>query len=59
MIELFSDYVLHFERYFILSRQSMLVIQWCLTGLALLYVVSFHPKVSRRHLFFMQASFSG
>ncbi|MFB6497595.1 hypothetical protein [Bacillus haynesii] len=52
MIELFSDYVLHFERYFILSRQSMLVIQWCLTGLALLYVVSFHPKVSRRHLFF-------
>ncbi|PAC99623.1 hypothetical protein QNH18_08350 [Bacillus paralicheniformis] len=52
MIELFSDYVLHFERYFILSRQSMLVIQWCLTGLALLYVVSFHPKVSRRRLFF-------
>jgi hypothetical protein len=44
--------VLHFERYFILSRQSMLVIQWCLTGLALLYVVSFHPKVSRRRLFF-------
>jgi len=30
----------------------MLVIQWCLTGLALLYVVSFHPKVSRRRLFF-------
>ncbi|MCI4125932.1 hypothetical protein [Bacillus haynesii] len=52
MIELFSDYVLHFERYFILSRQSMLVIQWCLTGLALLYAVSFHPKVSRRSLFF-------
>ncbi|MCY8008343.1 hypothetical protein MOJ76_08485 [Bacillus haynesii] len=52
MIELFSDYVLHFERYFILSRQSMLVIQWCLTGLALLYAVSFHPKVSRRRLFF-------
>ena len=52
MIELFSNYVLHFERYFILSRQSMLVIQWCLTGLALLYAVSFHPKVSRRRLFF-------
>ncbi|MFC8148442.1 hypothetical protein ACFUP3_01820 [Bacillus paralicheniformis] len=52
MIERFSDYVLHFERYFILSRQSMLVIQWCLTGLALLYAVSFHPKVSRRSLFF-------
>lgn len=30
----------------------MLVIQWCLTGLALLYAVSFHPKVSRRRLFF-------
>ena len=30
----------------------MLVIQWCLTGLALLYVVSFHSKVSRRRLFF-------
>lgn len=30
----------------------MLVIQWCLTGLALLYAVSFHPKVSRRSLFF-------
>jgi len=52
LIELFSNYVLHFERYFILSRQSMLVIQWCLTGLALLYAVSFHPKVSRRRLFF-------
>ncbi|MEC1260712.1 hypothetical protein P9D34_09675 [Bacillus swezeyi] len=52
MIELFSDYVLHFERYFVLSRQSMQVIQWCLTGLALLYAVSFHPKVNRRSLFF-------
>ncbi|MEC1367458.1 hypothetical protein P9D30_13330 [Bacillus licheniformis] len=52
MIELFSDYVLHFERYFVLSRQSMLVIQWCVTGLVLLYAVSFHPKVCRRRLFF-------
>ncbi|MEC0485416.1 zf-HC2 domain-containing protein [Bacillus glycinifermentans] len=52
MIELISDYALHFERYFLLSRQGISIIEWCLTGLALLYAVSFHPKVNRRNAFF-------
>lgn len=34
MLELFSHYVLHFERYFILSRQSTLLIQWSIVVLA-------------------------
>ncbi|WP_197089466.1 hypothetical protein [Bacillus glycinifermentans] len=55
MIELISDYALHFERYFLLSRQGISIIEWCLTGLALLYAVSFHPKVNRRNAFFMPA----
>lgn len=40
MLELFSHYILHFEQYFILSRQSVLIIQWSIVGLAALYALN-------------------
>ncbi|MDR4434212.1 hypothetical protein [Bacillus tequilensis] len=53
VLELFSHYVLHFERYFILSRQSTLLIQWAVVVLAGLYVVVHHPKINRCRTMFL------
>lgn len=53
MLELFSHYVLHFERYFILSRQSTLLIQWAIVVLAGLYVLVHHPKINRYRTMFL------
>ncbi|MEC1633319.1 hypothetical protein P9D98_01120 [Bacillus mojavensis] len=52
VLELFSHYVLHFERYFILSRQSTLLIQWSIVALAALYILAYHPKINRYHTLF-------
>ncbi|MCY8856828.1 hypothetical protein [Bacillus atrophaeus] len=52
MLELFSHYILHFERYFILSRQSVLIIQWSIVGLAALYALTYHPKINQRAALF-------
>lgn len=53
MLELFSHYVLHFERYFILSRQSTLLIQWSIVVLAGLYLLGHHPKINRQRTMFL------
>lgn len=53
MLELFSHYVLHFERYFILSRQSTLLIQWSIVVLAGLYLLVHHPKINRQRTMFL------
>lgn len=53
MLDLFSHYVLHFERYFILSRQSTLLIQWSIVVLASLYLVVHHPKINRCRTMFL------
>lgn len=53
MLELFSYYVLHFERYFILSRQSTLLIQWSIVVLAGLYLLVHHPKINRYRTMFL------
>ncbi len=53
MLELFSHYVLHFERYFILSRQSTLLIQWSIVVLAGLYLLGRHPKINRYRMMFL------
>lgn len=52
-MELFSYYVLHFERYFILSRQSTLLIQWSIVVLAGLYLLVHHPKINRYRTMFL------
>ncbi|WGV96945.1 hypothetical protein QI003_07950 [Bacillus stercoris] len=53
VLELFSHYVLHFERYFILSRQSTLLIQWSIVVLAGLYLLVHHPKINRQRTMFL------
>ncbi|MCY7834427.1 hypothetical protein MOD54_10410 [Bacillus spizizenii] len=53
VLELFSHYVLHFERYFILSRQSTLLIQWSIVVLAGLYLLGRHPKINRYRTMFL------
>ncbi|MCY8721978.1 hypothetical protein P8850_11010 [Bacillus inaquosorum] len=53
LLELFSYYVLHFERYFILSRQSTLLIQWSIVVLAGLYLLVHHPKINRYRTMFL------
>ncbi|USP96971.1 hypothetical protein [Bacillus vallismortis] len=53
VLDLFSHYVLHFERYFILSRQSTLLIQWAIVVLAGLYVLVHHPKINRYRTMFL------
>lgn len=53
MFELFSHYVLHFERYFVLSRQSTLLIQWSIVVLAVLYLLVHHPKINRQRTMFL------
>lgn len=53
MLELFSHYVLHFERYFILSRQSTLLVQWSIVVLAGLYLLVHHPKINRYRTMFL------
>ncbi|AWM16786.1 hypothetical protein MOB40_08850 [Bacillus inaquosorum] len=53
LLELFSHYVLHFERYFILSRQSTLLIQWSIVVLAGLYLLVHHPKINRYRTMFL------
>ncbi|OIR63363.1 hypothetical protein BLL41_03030 [Bacillus sp. FMQ74] len=53
VLELFSHYVLHFERYFILSRQSTLLIQWSIVVLAGLYLLVHHPKINRYRTVFL------
>lgn len=53
MLELFSHYVLHFERYFILSRQSTLLIQWSIVVLAGLYLLVHHPNINRYRTMFL------
>ncbi|MEC2403123.1 hypothetical protein ABES35_19875 [Bacillus subtilis] len=53
VLELFSHYVLHFERYFILSRQSTLLIQWSIVVLAGLYLLVHHPKMNRQRTMFL------
>ncbi|WP_088884250.1 hypothetical protein [Bacillus spizizenii] len=53
VLELFSHYVLHFERYFILSRQSTLLVQWLIVVLAGLYLLVHHPKINRYRTMFL------
>ncbi|UPV80625.1 hypothetical protein [Bacillus rugosus] len=53
VLELFSHYVLHFERYFILSRQGTLLIQWSIVVLAVLYLLVHHPKINRQRTMFL------
>ncbi|MCY7782879.1 MULTISPECIES: hypothetical protein [unclassified Bacillus (in: firmicutes)] len=53
VLDIFSHYVLHFERYFILSRQSTLLIQWLIVVLAGLYVVVHHFKINRYRTMFL------
>ncbi|MGF7533351.1 hypothetical protein AAGG74_06350 [Bacillus mexicanus] len=53
VLELFSHYVLHFERYFILSRQSTLLIQWTIVVLAGLYILVHHPKINQYRTMFL------
>ncbi|MCM2582031.1 hypothetical protein ACQXR1_10075 [Bacillus sp. ATD] len=53
VLELFSHYVLHFERYFILSRQSTLLIQWSIVVLAGLYLLVHHPNINRYRTMFL------
>ncbi len=52
MSEIFSHFIQHFDRYFILSRQSVLIIQWSAVCLAVLYALTFHPKISRERVWF-------
>lgn len=52
MSEIFSHFIQHFDRYFILSRQSVLIIQWSAVCLAVLYALNFHPKISRERVWF-------
>ncbi|MCY8426516.1 hypothetical protein [Bacillus vallismortis] len=53
VLDVFSHYVLHFERYFILSRQSTLLIQWSIVVLACIYLVVHHPKINRYSTMFL------
>ncbi|WP_438421852.1 hypothetical protein [Bacillus siamensis] len=52
MSEIFSHFIQHFDRYFILSRQSVLIIQWSAVCLAVLYGLTFHPKISPERVWF-------
>ncbi|MBT2573507.1 hypothetical protein J7E26_06025 [Bacillus sp. ISL-51] len=52
MSDTFSHFILHFDRYFILSRQSVFIIQWSAACLAVLYALTFHPKISRQAMMF-------
>ncbi|MFZ7762354.1 hypothetical protein ACO1C0_12560 [Bacillus velezensis] len=52
MSEIFSHFIQHFDRYFILSRQSVLIIQWSAVCLAVLYALTFHSKISRERVWF-------
>ncbi|KXZ22029.1 hypothetical protein P4T89_14670 [Bacillus nakamurai] len=52
MSDTFSHFILHFDRYFILSRQSVFIIQWSAACLSVLYALTFHPKINRQTVMF-------